>query len=100
MTISHTSLGIVTLTFFSGADALIVVAADALIVVAAEIIAVAATPIIVLRSMVLIPLSGHAPQPSTMKLNSSYTVARVRRYRAVYPEHRAPHDHALFRAGR
>ena len=36
--------------------------------------------------MVLVPVSGHAPQPLNVKLNSSDTVARVRQYRAVPPE--------------
>jgi hypothetical protein len=33
--------------------------------------------------MVLVPVSGHAPQPLNVKLNSSDAVARVRQYRAV-----------------
>ena len=33
--------------------------------------------------MVLVPVSGHAPQPLNTKLNSSDAVARVRQYRAV-----------------
>jgi hypothetical protein len=35
-----------------------------------------------------------APQPLTLKLNSSDTVARVRQYRAASPEHRALSEHA------
>lgn len=36
--------------------------------------------------MVLIPISGYAPQPLKMKLKDSDTVARVRQYRAGSPE--------------
>jgi len=35
--------------------------------------------------MVLVPVSGHAPQPVNVKLNSSDAVARVRQYRAGSP---------------
>jgi hypothetical protein len=73
--ISHTCFGIATVIFFCWADALIVVAT--------ETIATAANPTIILPIMVLVPVSGHAPQPLNTKLNSSNAVARVRQYRAV-----------------
>jgi hypothetical protein len=46
--------------------------------------------------MVLIPVSGYAPQPFHVKRNSSDTVARVRQYRAVSPEDRILNAHGTF----
>jgi hypothetical protein len=84
VTVSHTCFGIAAVIFFCSADALIVVAT--------ETIATAANPMIILPIMVLIPISI-APQPLTLKLNRSDTVARVRQYRAASPEHRALSEH-------